>query len=120
MEGSGLPDGPQGNGFGCFGGLERLPVRDENVLLASNCDSLTEVRQNGTVWVSFDAGATWPVKRSIWTGPFAYSALAAGRAGTASQGWIYCFFEACDTPDSDKVLGFMARFNLSWLQETAQ
>merc|ERR1712199_34637 len=82
-----LPDGPQGgedDGFGLFGGLVRLPGIDRDVLIYSNCDS-EEWRENGTVWAS----------------------LAAGRVGTASQGWIFCFFENTDFGPAN---GFVARF----------
>eukprot|EP00971_Amphidinium_carterae_P262036 5197579-Amphidinium_carterae.1 len=97
VEVCGLPDGPQGNSFGCFGGLERLPVKERDILMVSNCDTDTAERKRGTIWLSEDAGVTWPVKRLIWEGPFAYSALGVGRTGTESQGWIYCFFEANGT-----------------------
>jgi sialidase-1 len=89
-----------------MGGLTRLPVQGENILVYSNCDS-PEGRRQGTLWTSFDGGKTWPVKRLVYENAFAYSSLAAGRPGTASEGKIYLHFES----GGSKV----ARFNLSWL-----
>lgn len=107
-----LPDGPQDDEcFGLFGGLTRLPVPCQDVLIFSNCDS-KQWRETGAVWVSLDAGETWPYMRHIFDGSFAYSSLTAGRAGTPSQGWIYCFFEETDFGPGN---GHLARFNLAWL-----
>jgi len=113
-----LPDGPQSSKYGCMGGLVRLPVVGKDILLYSNCDSPAQEdgktvqisgkgRQNGTVWVSFDGGKTWPLKRLVTENAFAYSSLDAGRPGTPSEGWIYLHYEG----GGSKV----ARFNLSWL-----
>lgn len=101
-----LPDGPQNTNYGCMGGLVRLPVRGRDILIHSNCDS-PEGRKRGTVWASFDGGETWPVKRLVYEGSFAYSSLAAGRPTTVSEGRVYLLFES----GGAKV----ARFNLSWL-----
>jgi len=101
-----LPDGPQNTNYGCMGGLVRLPIRGKDVLIYSNCDS-PDGRKLGTVWASFDGGKTWPLKRLVHEGSFAYSALAAGRPATKSEGWIYLHFES----GGSKV----ARFNLNWL-----
>ncbi|MCA9203649.1 MAG: exo-alpha-sialidase, partial [Planctomycetales bacterium] len=102
-----LPDGHQHRSYGCMGGLTRLPVQDRDVLIFSNIDTSNPVRERATVWASFDGGKTWPVKRLVFEGPSAYSALAAGRPGTPSEGWIYLHFES----QGSKV----ARFNLAWL-----
>ena len=103
-----LPDGSQNRSYGCMGGLVRLPVRDRDILIFSNIESL-EGRHHGTVWASFDGGKSWPVKRLVDEGAFGYSSLAAGRPGTKSEGWIYLNFES----GGSKV----ARFNLSWVLE---
>ena len=105
-----LPDGPQNTDYGCMAGLVRLPIKGRDVLLYSNCDSLGG-RKLGTVWASFDNGRSWPVRRLLYEGSFAYSSLDAGRPGTPSEGWIYCMFES----GGAKV----ARFNLSWVLEDA-
>ena len=103
-----LPDGDQCRDYGLMGGLVRLPVMDKDILVFSNVDSATG-RNHGTVWASFDGGRSWPLKRLIDEGPFAYSSLDAGRPGTASDGWIYLEFEKGDAGAT------VARFNLSWL-----
>jgi len=109
--GEALPDGPQDTDYGCMGGLVRLPVRGRDILVYSNCDSPAG-RRHGTVWVSFDGGITWPVKRLVYEGSFAYSSLAAGRPGTESEGWIFLHFEG--GPNGGSAV---ARFDLSWLLE---
>lgn len=102
-----LPDGPQDSNYGCMAGLVRLPVRDRDILIYSNCDS-PKGRSHGTVWASLDGGRTWPVKRLVHAGSFAYSSLTAGRPDTDTAGWIYLNFES----DGGAKL---ARFNLSWV-----
>jgi sialidase-1 len=106
-----LPDGPQNTNYGCMGGLVRLPIRNRDILIYSNCDSQNG-RDHGTVWASFDGGSTWPVKRLVYEGRFAYSSLASGRSQTSSAGWIYLNFEGGPQGGST-----VARFNLSWLLE---
>jgi len=101
-----LPDGDQCRDYGLMGGLVRLPIQDRDVLLFSNIES-PRGRHHGTVWGSFDGGKTWPIKRLVHEGAFAYSSLNAGRPGTRSQGWIYLNFESGGSK--------MARFTLSWL-----
>lgn len=101
-----LPDGPQNTGYGLMAGLVRLPIEGKDILIYSNTDSKTG-RNRGTVWASFDGGKTWPLKRLVTGGAFAYSSLDAGRPGTKGEGWIYLFFESRG--------GEVARFNLSWV-----
>lgn len=123
-----LPDGPEDMVYGLMGGLTRLPVQGRDILIFSNVDNSSSDaytykgrefsdrfsgRRRGTVWASFDGGQSWPIKRLVYEGPFAYSSLAAGRAGTASQGWIYLQFEG--GPRGHHSDGQMARFNLSWV-----
>lgn len=121
-----LPDGPRYRGkerrganfnghFGMMSGLVRLPVKDRDILLYSNADTDGHERVRMTVWASLDGGKTWPVKRLVYEGPSAYSSLAAGRAGTSSEGMVFLFFEGgADGPDSGLQ---MACFNLAWVME---
>ncbi len=103
-----LPDGLQHRAYGCMGGLVRLPIKDRDILLFSNIDTEGNQRERVTVWVSFDGGETWPLKRLIDPGPSAYSSLNAGRPQTPSEGQIFLHYEA--GPGSK-----LARFNLTWL-----
>ena len=101
-----LPDGPQDTNYGCMGGLVRLPIEGKDILVYSNCDSPSG-RRNGTVWVSFDGGKTWPLKRVVDEGTFAYSSMTAGRPNTPSEGTIYLQYESAGAK--------VACFNLSWV-----
>lgn len=122
-----LPDGAQHVDYGLMAGLIRLPIEGHDILLFSNIDvPVTEVdgeiphnqrttrRERGTVWASFDGGQTWPVKRLVDEDTFAYSSLAAGRAGTPSEGWIYMLYES-STSRGDDGRAHIARFNLDWV-----
>jgi len=106
-----LPDGNPSTTYGLMGGLVRLPVLDRDILIFSNIIHPSG-RKNGHVWASFDGGKTWPVRRQIFEGNFAYSALNAGRPGTPTEGWIFLHFEGGPQGGST-----FARFNLSWLLE---
>lgn len=120
-----LPDGPKGSSYGCMGGLIRLPVDGEDILLYSNLDSDSGVmprqvgastssgRKNITVWASFDGGKTWPLKRLVFDGPSAYSNMGVGRANTPSEGRIYLLFEGGTERCYEAVN--VAVFNLTWL-----
>lgn len=104
-----LPDGETSTPYGLMGGFVRLPVAKRDILLFSNIVS-DKGRRNGHVWASFDGGKTWPIRRQVFPGAFAYSALAAGRPGTPSAGWIYLLYEGGPSGG-----GTFARFNLSWV-----
>ena len=93
-----------------MGGLTRLPVVGQDILIFSNIDTPNAKRERGTVWASLDGGRTWPVKRLVYEGASAYSSLTAGQPGTPSEGWIYLHFEGGPGGGSQ-----VARFNLSWL-----
>jgi len=118
----------------------RLPVEGYDILIYSNLDtdagkmpsqvgaSTIIGREKITVWVSFDQGSTWPLKRLIYKGPSAYSSLGVGRTGTPSQGRIQLLFEggvtdykevSTDGKNHLIVAGKndvqIVSFNLSWL-----
>lgn len=102
-----LPDGDRDRDYGLMGGLTRLPVDGYDILLFSNINS-PEGRHHGTVWASFDGGKSWPVKKLVDEGSFAYSSMTAGREGTPSEGFIYLLYES----DGGAKI---ARFNLPWI-----
>jgi sialidase-1 len=122
-----LPDGPRGSSYGCMGGMIRLPVDGYDILVYSNLDtgegempgsvggSITREREKITLWVSFDSGESWPVKRLVFDGPAGYSNLAAGRAGTASEGKIFLLYEGGPAGRNSAVQ--VAVCNLSWILE---
>ena len=105
-----LPDGHQHRSYGCMGGLVRLPVEGRDLLVFSNLDTPKATRERVTLWLSADGGQSWPIKRLVYDGPSGYSSLNAGRPGTASEGWMYLFFEG--GPGGG---GQMVRVNLTWL-----
>ena len=120
-----LPDGTLGNSYGCMGGLVRLPIDGEDILIYSNLDtdagamprqvggSTGSGREKVTVWASFDGGRTWPVKRLVFDGPSAYSNLGVGRPGTPNEGKIYLLYEG--GPEHHYAAVNVAVFNLSWI-----
>lgn len=63
-------------------------------------------RDHGTISISYDEGKTWPTKRVLCDGLFAYSCLTA-----LSDGTIGCLYEAEGT---HKVV--FARFTIDWLE----
>ena len=91
---------------GCMAGLLRYSFDDaagKGRLLHTGPDSTK--RDHGTVWLSTDDGATWPVKRELWPGGFAYSVPAKLDGGT-----VGVLFEA----DDYQTIKF-ARFPVEWV-----
>ncbi|MBD3187880.1 exo-alpha-sialidase [Candidatus Bathyarchaeota archaeon] len=83
----------------------------ESRLLFSNPASKSR-RMKGTIRMSYDEGKTWPVKRILCAGWFAYSCLA-----VLSDGTIGCLFEH-GKKDAYETITF-ARFTLKWLTRTS-
>lgn len=66
----------------CQGSFIRYPGQRDCLLFLNPADSMQ--RKNLTLRASFDGGGTWPVSHVIYSGPSAYSSLAAlprGRVG---------------------------------------
>lgn len=80
---------------------------DKNRLLFSNPAHISK-RVNMTVRVSYDEGKSWPVARSVYEGPSAYSCL-----GVLSDGTIGVLFETGESHAYEKIA--FARLNLEWL-----
>ena len=91
---------------GCMASIFRVENKGENILLYSGPDSTK--RENGTVRLSRDDGQTWPVKKVLCPGSFAYSVLT-----QLPNGDIGCLFE---TDGTDRMV--FARFPLAWLETT--
>ena len=112
-----LPDGEKDRDYGLMAGLDRLPFEGHDILIFSNIESQSG-RKNGTVWLSFDGGKSWPIKRLVESKGFKYSSLAVGRKNTPSEGYIYLLYETGTKNNiNDYGGGVIARFNLSWLME---
>jgi sialidase-1 len=93
---------------GCMASIFRYTFADEggrSRILYSGPDS--DGRDHGTVHLSYDEGKSWPVKRVLFAGSFAYSVLTALPGGD-----IGCLFE---TDDTGRMV--FARFPLAWLTE---
>lgn len=67
-------------------------------------------REQGTLYLSQDEGKTWPVKRVLYPGPFAYSVLTRFPDGT-----LGCLFEA----DNYQRIVF-ARIPAGWIQQSPE
>ena len=112
-----LPDGEQSRDYGLMAGLDRLPYKDYDLLVFSNIESDIG-RKNGTVWLSFDGGKSWPIKKLVESEGFKYSSMTVGRKNTPSEGYIYLLYETGTKENiNDYGGGMVARFNLSWLME---
>lgn len=65
-------------------------------------------RMNLSVKLSYDAAKTWPVSKSLYAGPSAYSCLA-----VLTDGRIACLYEAGRDSPYEKII--LAVFSLDWL-----
>lgn len=88
---------------------KRSPSSADRLLFANPA---SRRRENLTVRMSMDEGASWPVARQLHAGPAAYSALAVLPDGTAA-----CLYERGDKHPYERIT--FARFSLEWLMQTA-
>jgi len=96
----------------CQGSFVRYTLAADSgkdCVLFSNPAS-TESRVNMTVRISYDEGESWPVAKSLHSGPSAYSSLAALGNNT-----VACLYERGD--DSAYETLTLARFTLDWLTD---
>lgn len=106
-----IEDAPELRDPSCMASIFRLTFPGDGMrsrILYSGPDSLK--RENGTVRISYDEGKTWPVKKVLFPGSFAYSVLTVLPDGT-----LGCLFE---TDDTDRMV--FARFQLSWLEDDSR
>jgi len=101
---------------GCMGGITRLSegrAGGKDRILFSNPDD-PRARANLSIKLSYDEGATWPVKRQLEPGPSSYSDLAVLPDGT-----ILCLYERGVVAPTSHQPTFLsvARFNLEWLTD---
>lgn len=79
---------------------------DKSTLLYSGPDS--SERRNGAVRVSYDEGKTWPVKKVLERGLFAYSCLT-----RLADGRVSCLYETGRKDAYEKIV--LATFPIDWL-----
>ena len=97
----------------CQGSVLRLSTekaQGKSRVLFSNPASTR--RENLTVRLSYDECKTWPVSRTLWTGPAAYSDLVVTADGT-----IGCLFECGEKTPYETIS--LALFPLEWLTNGA-
>jgi sialidase-1 len=94
----------------CQASILRYPleVKGREPILFANPASRYNNRVNMTVRLSFDDGGSWPVARSVYSGPSAYCCLAALPDGT-----IGLLYECGDEGPYERIS--FVNFNLSWL-----
>jgi len=93
----------------CQASIIRYCWEKAGILLFSNPASAEE-RVNMTVRASFDDGKSWPVLKTIYAGPSAYSCLT-----TLPEGIIGCLYE-CGEESAYETITF-ARFSMKWVAE---
>ena len=79
----------------------------KSILLFSNPASVSRV--NMTVKMSYDEGESWPVSRTLYEGPSAYSSLT-----VLSNGKVGCLYERGEENAYETLS--LAIFDLDWLQ----
>ena len=105
-----VEDAPELRDPSCNAGLLRYSFDGpggRGVILFSGPDSAK--RDTGTIHLSRDDGLTWPARRVLWPGSFAYSAMI-----RLADGAVGCLFEA---DSMDRIV--FARVTLDWIQEPA-
>ena len=108
MTWSPVADVPELRDPSCNASILRYSFDDalgQGLVLYSGPDSTK--RDHGTIHLSRDDGATWPARRVLWPGSFAYSVLT-----RLTDGTVGCLFE---TDNYGRIV--FARFPTTWLTE---
>jgi sialidase-1 len=103
---SAVVDVPELKDPSCMASILRYSFDDaegKGRILYSGPDSAK--RENGTVHLSTDDGATWPVQRVLFPGSFGYSVLT-----RLADGTVGCLFE---TDGANRIV--FARFPVEWI-----
>ena len=98
----------------CDGDILRYSLRSEGARynrLLHSIPADTAARRNVSVALSYDEGATWPVRRTIWGGPSAYSSLT-----RLADGTIGLLSEVYPGGDGGYEIWF-SRFTCEWLTD---
>lgn len=91
---------------GCNAGITRYRLGKIDALLFTNAASTR--RENLNVKVSYDGGQTWPVGRTIYAGPSAYSTVI-----VLHDGSIGVLYEDGKTNSGERIT--FARFDFGWI-----
>ena len=108
---AGIDDIPDPNCQASIVRYTSADTHDRSRIILTSLDS-RETRDNLTVRISYDEGETWPVSKTLYTGPSAYSDLAVGPDMT-----INCLYERGDETPYESLR--LAQFNLEWLTNGA-
>ena len=84
---------------------------DRNRIILTSLNS-RDTRDHITLRLSYDEGETWPISKTLYTGPSAYSNLAIGPDMT-----INCLYERGVNHPYESIR--LAQFNLEWLTDGA-
>ncbi|MCP4642780.1 MAG: exo-alpha-sialidase [bacterium] len=98
----------------CMGSIIRYsdPLDGKRSRLAYAGPNSQSERENGTVWLSYDEGKTWPVSKTIQPWPYAYSCLT-----VLPDGMIGCLYETGFNESYERI--DFARIPLEWLTDGA-
>lgn len=96
---------------GCNAGITRYTRDGQGIIAFTNAAS--SKRENLTVKLSYDEGHSWPVAKTIYAGPAAYSTVIALRDGDFAV-----LYERGDRNPAERIT--FARFNLEWVTGSSQ
>jgi sialidase-1 len=88
------------------------PEQNRESILAFSNPAATS-RENMTIKLSYDEGKTWPVSRSLYEGPSAYSCLT-----VLPNGHMGCLYERGKENAYETIT--LARFPIAWVQDNKQ
>lgn len=87
----------------CQASILRYTWPEENsksvVLFLNPASANNRLRHNMTLRASFDEGKTWPVLKTLYAGPAAYSSMA-----LLPDGSLGCFYEAGEKGPYEKIV----------------